>query len=182
MARKKNSHLNTGSPESGEPVFLAVGFLRRPHGLAGEMVMDVLTDFPERLVPGKTVYAGEEYEPLIIRSVRSHKLGKLIAFEDLTDCDVVARLRTTTIFTREEDLPPLPKGEYYFHQLLGISVYTENDEWVGVLSEILETGANDVYLVTNEDGEEILLPAIDDVVLEIDLQKKIMRVCLQDWL
>jgi 16S rRNA processing protein RimM len=177
--RKKTG--NTGSPEAGEPVYLAVGFLRRPHGVNGEILMSVLTDFPERLYPGMKVFAGNSYDPFIVRSLRQHDRGALIAFEGLMDCDVVTPLRNKTLFIQANKLPELPNGEYYFHQLLGISVLDETGKNLGSLVEILETGANDVYLVKDSDGQEILLPAIDSVILKIDVDKREMTVRPQIW-
>ncbi len=182
MAREKEKLSKTGSPAPGEPLYLAVGFLRRPHGVLGEMIMDVLTDFPERLRAGKKVFAGESHELLTIRSIRPHSTGALIAFDGLVDCDVVGRLRNTTIYIPTHEIPALPDGEYYFHDLLGLSVVAENGDKIGNLVEILETGANDVYVIRSEAGKEVLLPAIDEVILHIDLEQKVMRIRLQNWL
>lgn len=182
MVRQREKLAKTGSPAPGEPLYLAVGFLRRPHGVLGEMIMDVLTDFPERLGAGKEVFAGESHESLTIRSLRPHNAGALIAFEGLMDCDVVGRLRNTTIYIFAHEVPALPDGEYYFHDLLGLSVITENGDKVGSLIEILETGANDVYVIRSEAGKEVLVPAIDDVILHIDLEQKVMQIRLQNWL
>jgi 16S rRNA processing protein RimM len=76
------------------------------------------------------------------------------------------------------DRPPLPEGEYYHHQLIGLAVQDERGLVLGVLTEILETGANDVYVVTAVGGNEILLPVIPGVVLDVDLPAKTMRVHL----
>lgn len=167
---------------SGEPLYLAVGFLRRPHGILGEMIMDVLTDFPERLKAGKSVFAGEAHETLTIRSIRPHNAGVLIAFEGLMDCDVVGRFRNTTIYILTREIPELPEGEYYFHDLLGLNVVAENGDKVGVLVEILETGANDVYVIRSITGKETLIPAVEEVILNIDLEQKVMRIRPQNWL
>ena len=181
MARQIEPNQNTGSPETGEPVFLAVGKLRRPHGISGEMIMDILTDFPERLKVGNEVFTGESHEKVKIRSIRQHNPGALIAFEGFMDCDVVGRFRNKMVYIPLDEIPALPSGEYYFHDLLGLTVENENGESIGELSEILETGANDVYVIKSNSGEELLLPAIDDVILNINLEKKVMQVRLQDW-
>ena len=76
------------------------------------------------------------------------------------------------------DLPPLPDGDYYHHQVIGLDVVDEAGRLLGKVTEILETGANDVLLVRSEAGREILLPMIDDVVLEIALTDKLIRVHL----
>ncbi len=172
----------TGSPRSGEPVFLVVGKLRRAHGVKGEMLMDVLTDFPERLRAGKTVYLGEEHLAMRLTHVRRQDVALLVTFEGFEDPDAVAPLRNLLVYIKAERLPKLPDGEYYHHELLGLSVVDENGAPVGTLSEILETGANDVYLVLSPQGQEILLPAIENVILEVNLDRREMRVRVPEWL
>lgn len=172
---------NTGSPPPGEPVFLAVGKLRRPHGIHGEILMDVLTDFPERLMAEKTVYLGDEHRPLRITYLRSQDRAILISFEGYEDSDQAGTLRNQIVYVRSDALPDLPAGEYYHHQLLGLKVIGEDGTDLGFLSEILETGANDVYLVVSPEGQETLLPAIESVILGVDLETRMMRVRLQEW-
>lgn len=181
MARRKEHNQDTGSPETGEPVLLAVGKIRRPHGVLGEMIMDILTDFPERLKVGKEVIVGESHEKFKLRSIRPHNRGALIAFEGFMDCDAVGSFRNKMVYVPAEEIPALPAGEYYFHDLLGLAVVDEDGERIGTLAEILETGANDVYIIKTDAGEEVLLPAIEDVILNVDLDKKVMQVRLQDW-
>lgn len=181
MAPKGRNSNQSGSPDSGEPLMLAVGKLRRPHGVSGEIQMEVYTDFPERLQPQKTVYVGPAYEPLQIASLRRHNLLILISFDGFEDRDQVGRLRNQIVYVSGESLPALPEGEYYHHELLGLAVFNESGVGLGVLTEILETGANDVYLVETAEGKELMLPAIDDVILAIDLAERTMRVRPPLW-
>jgi 16S rRNA processing protein RimM len=167
-----------GSPGEGEPVFLVVGKLRRPHGLRGELIMEVITDFPERLEPGVQVYVGEGFRPLRIRSRRWHGKLLLIAFDGYHEREAAGEFRNWLVYVRADDRPPLPEGEYYEHQLLGLRVVSDEGKFLGWLAQILETGANDVYIVRPESGPDILLPAIDDVILDIDLARAEMRVSL----
>lgn len=177
----KSDNPETGSPETGEPVFLAVGKLRRPHGIQGEIVMDVLTDFPERLRPGKKVYVGVNHEVLTLKTVRAMDQAMLVTFEGIADSGQAGRLRNHMVFIRGEQLPSLPEGEYYHHQLLGLKVMDAAGKELGFLSEILETGANDVYVVVHPDGNETLVPAIPGVVEDVNLDEKLMRVNLPEW-
>jgi len=170
-----------GSPLSGEPAFLAVGVIRKGHGVNGELLMDVLTDFPRRLRARKTVYLGENHEPYVLTRVRSHVDTLLLSFEGIEDLDTAEKLRNLTVYVRTEDLPPLPEGNYYHHQLIGIRVVDEDGKEIGHLTEILETGANDVYVVVNEAGEETLLPAIVDVIKTVDVGQGVMTVSPQEW-
>ncbi len=170
-----------GSPRSGEPVFLAVGKLRRPHGVKGEMLMEVLTDFPQRLWSKKTIYVGERHEPMVINTIRPQDRALLLTFEGIEDCDTVGKLRNLIVYVKNADLPKLPEGEYYYHELLDLTVIDENGQKLGVLSEIIETGANDVYVVQPPEGDEILLPVIDGVILNVDLERREMRVHPPEW-
>ena len=108
--RKSFEHSNAdvaGSPHPGEPVFLAVGKLRRPHGVHGEMLMDVLTDFPERLTPGKRMTVGPRHTPIQIRSVRGHDQALLIAFQGYDTPEQAGELRNQILYTSAVDEPAL---------------------------------------------------------------------------
>lgn len=182
VARSYRLPSNAGSPQ-GEPLYLAVGKLRRPHGIRGEMVLEVLTDFPERFRAGAVVYVGPRRVPLTIRSVRPHRDLLLVAFEGYEDRNQVEALRNMLVAVPAEEAPPPDEGEVYLHQLLGLRVVTDEGVALGRLVEILETGANDVYIVEPEEGgAEILLPAIDEVVLRIDLERGEMTVHLLEGL
>lgn len=172
----------TGSLSVGEPEYLAVGFLRRPHGVHGEMIMDVHTDFPERLQGGVTVYVGDEHKPLLIADRRPYSSGMLVHFRGIRTPEAAGLYRNTWVYVLTADRPPLPEGEYYHHQLLGLSVITDDGRELGLLTDIIETRANDVYVVKDRDGGEILLPAIASVVLEVDIERRQMQVHILDGL
>ncbi len=178
---RQNNDSSTGSPVSGEPVYLAIGRFRRSHGLQGEIILEVLTDFPERIQPGMQVYVGNKYQEYLIRTVRPHGAYLLLSFGEFTSPEAVSVLRTQMVYTRSESLPELSEGEYYFHQLVGLQVIDEGGKALGVLEEILETGANDIYLVRQPDGEELLLPVIDQVILKVDLERKVIVARPQIW-
>ncbi|MBV6394783.1 MAG: Ribosome maturation factor RimM [Anaerolineales bacterium] len=182
MARKTSpANAGSGSP-TGESVFLIVGFIRRPHGLRGEMIMDIHTDFPERLKPGTKVYIGEQHRPMTIATTRPHATGMLVGLHGLTTPDLAGPLRNTYVYVSAKDRPPLPEGQLYHHQVLGMRVVTDEGRELGKLTDIIATGANDVYVVTGEDGKEVLLPAIKDVILEYDVPNGEIRVHLLDGL
>jgi 16S rRNA processing protein RimM len=183
MASKKSkAAVETGSPTVGEPEYLVVGFLRRSHGIRGELLMDVRTDFPERLKTGKTVFVGDSYQPMVIASLRSISIGMLVRFRGIKTPEEAGQYRNTWVYVPTANRPALPEGEYYHHQLVGMNVVTDEDHQLGVLADILETGANDVYVVRDPDGNEILLPAIPPVILEVRLADRQMRVHLLDGL
>lgn len=167
-----------GLPPSGKPAFLAVGRIRRPHGLRGEVLVELLTDFPERIKPNASLFLGNSHRELVVVSVRNHKDGLLLGFNEYQDSESARKLGNHLIYVRVDALQKLPEDQYYHHDLIGIQVFTDEDRVLGVISEIIQTGANDVFIVQDYRGEEILLPAIADVIQDIDLLNKTMKVRL----
>ena len=178
MAEHNNA---SGSPD-GEPVYLTVGFLRRPHGLRGEIIMDLHTDFPERLKRGRKLLVGDDHILMTLSGSRPHANGMLIKFEGVETPEDAGKFRNQWVYVRASDVPPLPEGQIYQHELFGFAVRDENDQPLGEVVEIIETGANDVYVVKDDSGREILLPAIPSVVLELDPVRRMMRVHLLEGL
>ena len=170
-----------GSPSAGEPVvYLAVGTLRRSHGIRGDLVLDVMTDFPERLKPGTHIYVGDKKQPLKITRRRPHNEGLILGFEGISNSEQTAKYRAQVVYVLAEDRPALPEGEYYHHQILGLKVMDEAGVDLGIITEIIETGANDVYVVTRDDRtpKDVLIPAIQQVLLDVNLETRIMQVHL----
>lgn len=170
-----------GSPR-GEPVYLTVGFIRRPHGVRGELIMDIHTDFPERLRAGAKVFLGEGHKPAKLASARPHGTSLLVAFQGLDTPEKAGALRNTWVYVPAANRPPLPDGKIYRHQALGLRVVTDDGRELGSLVDIFETGANNVYVVKTAEEKEILLPVIPEVVLGIDLEQGEIKVHLLDGL
>lgn len=169
---------NPGSPAKGEPVYLAVGMLRRPHGVRGELLMEVHTDFPERLKPGLEIFVGEARQPMTLDRVRGHKDGLLVGFAGIETPEAAGLYRNTHVYVTAKDRPRLPDGVYYHHEILGLRVLDDTGRELGVLTEILVTGANDVFVVTRPGGDELLIPSIPETVLEISPEARQIRVHL----
>ena len=168
----------SGSSQPDQPVFLAIGKLRRPHGVRGEIIMDILTDFPERLSCGSLLYIGETHQEIRLNSIRPNGTTLLVSFAGYTTPETAGEFRNQIVFVPAADRPPLPDGEYYHHQLIGLRVVSDEGRDLGVLREILETGANDVFVVRPSMGSDILLPAIDPVILQVNLEQGEMLVHL----
>jgi len=168
----------SGSPSKGEPVYLAVGLLRRPHGVHGEILMEVYTDFPERLEDGTTVFLGAKHKPATIRHIRHHNEGLLFSFEGVDTPESAGLLRKQLVYVKTATRPALPAGQYYHHQMIGMTVVDDSGNELGQLTEIIETGANDVYVVLSGTGKELLLPSIRQVVLDVDVESNRMIVHL----
>ena len=175
------SKKNPGSP-SGEPVYLAIGFLRRPHGVTGEIIMDLHTDFPERIKSGRKVYLGEKHEVGTIGTVRQHGNGLLVRIKGFDTPEAAGRFRNQWVYVQSKEVPPLPEGQHYKYELVDLEVVDDDGNKLGILAEIIETGANDVYVVKSESGKEILLPAIPSVILDIDMNARLMKVHLLEGL
>jgi len=178
VSKKNSSHKDSGSPNTGEPVYLIVGYLRRAHGVHGEMVMQVITDFPARLKAKSKVFVGKHYHPMTVQSIRAHSEGMIIKFDEFHNPEDTANYRNQFVYVTSADRPKLPKGQFYIHELVGFDVVDEEEKSFGTLSDVLQTGANDVYVVTQPDGKEILLPVIASVVLDIDADRHVIHVHL----
>lgn len=172
----------SGSPRTGEPEYLVVGRLQRPHGVMGEILMRVVTDFPERLKGGTEVFLGPEHKPAMIADARSVRDGLLIRFDKVESREAAAALRNLTVWVPASNRPALPKGYYYHHELIRSTVVDEQSNILGELAEIIETGANDVYVVRNAQGQELLLPGIPGVLLGIDAVKHQVEVRVPEGL
>jgi 16S rRNA processing protein RimM len=155
---------------STEPRFVAIGQIVRPHGVHGEVAVEVWTDFPERFTPTSTVYLGDAVtaQPRRVSSVRWHKERVLLAFHGCTDRTCADTLRGLLVQIPVEDAMPLPEGEYYPYQLVGLSATTVDGEDLGRIVDVLFTKANEIYVVKGPRGE-IWLPAVADVVERVDL-------------
>lgn len=178
MSPSKKS--TAGSPSDGEPVFLAIGRLRSAHGVSGEITMEVWTDFPERIKIGSTLFLGETHDTVLVESIRTKGRFLLLGFDGYDDRDQVNQLRNSIVYKQGAGIPSLPEGEYYHHQLIGMKIVTESGETLGKVIEILETGANDV-LVVDQNGVELLLPVIKDVIIKVDLPAGEIKVRLPRW-
>jgi len=178
MPDPENNH--AGSPFTGEPVFLAIGRLRSAHGVHGEINLEIWTDFPERIKTGSKLYLGEDHQEVTVTAVRGKNRLLLLSLQGYDVRESVNTLRNQIVYTQADNLPKLPHGQYYHHELVGLHVVDENGAEIGVIQDLLVTGANDV-LVLSDHGKELLIPLIKDVVLSIDLTAGLVKVKLPHW-
>ena len=150
------------------PESLIVGRILAPWGIRGEVKVEVLTDFPERFAPQKVVYLNAR--PLEIESCRPHKQHLVVKLATIDSVEDAERLRGQDLTIPRSELYPLPEGQYYTFQIIGLDVLTTEGQYLGQVTDIMATAGNDVYIVEGEGGE-ILIPAIEDVVKSIDLKK-----------
>ena len=162
--------------------YFHVGTVANTHGIRGGVKVAPTTDDPKRFNQLKTVLAEGDIL-LTIKSVAHMRTTVLIYFEGCDDMSAAEKLKGKKLYFKESDAPPLEDGEYYILDLIGLRVVTEDGEALGVISDVLQTGANDVYFVSpSEGGKDILIPAIKQCVLDIDIKGGAMTVRLLDGL
>lgn len=157
------------------PDYLVVGRVLRPHGVRGELRLEVQTDSPGHLEEVSKVYVGGRHKAYDLEAFRMHRGVLLVTLAGVLDRDQADRLRGELVSVRFGDAAPLGKGEYYHHQIIGLNVVADTGEDLGQIVEIIQTGANDVY-VTRGPGGEVLLPAISSVILSIEPPKVVVHL------
>lgn len=166
--------------ESGIGREILVGKVTRPHGKWGEVVVKVMSDFPGRFASGEFLFISG-LPRRIQRSYRPQPHIAVLKLEGISSLDAAVRLKGANITIPQEVVPSLPAGSYYHFQLLEMEVCTSEGELLGRITNIFPTGSNDVYVVTL-DGSETLIPAIDDVIQDVDVHAGRMTVVLPEGL
>ena len=135
------------------------------------LLVDAFTEIIHSIRPSNEILLGPQKVPAVVRSFRPHQARFLLSIEGCDDRRAAENYRGQDICLRLDDVEPLPEGVYYHWQILGLTVITEEGEDLGKVDQILETGANDVYLVRDQAGNELLIPAIKSVILLTDLRE-----------
>ncbi len=163
---------------------LQVGVISNTHGVRGEVKVFPTTDDARRFKKLKTVLldTGAQTREMKIESVRFFKQFVILKFQGIDDMDAALPLKGKSLLVRRQDAVRLKKDEYFIADLINLEVYDDADQQLGVVTDVLQTGANDVYAVRMTDGRELLLPAIKECVLNIDMEKRQMRVHVMDGL
>lgn len=150
-----------------------VGKIVNTHGIKGEVKVLRISDFEERFAPGESVYVIKNDKPikLIITAHRIHKGFDLVQFKGYENINLVEPFKGCELKIREEQLTDLNEDEYYYYEIIGCEVFTTDDKKLGQIKEILSPGANDVWVVKQNQGKDILIPYIEDIVKEIDIDE-----------
>ena len=165
----------TSSSPSAADNRIVIGKLGAPHGIRGELRVIPLTDFPERFENLKQVYVEDAL--LDIESVKYHKQFVIIKFKQCPVREEAARLTGMLIYIDKKDAVPLEEGEYYTFDIIGLEVFDVDGNTLGNVTEVLKTGSNDVYVVSQKgQAKQLLVPALKAVVREIDIEKGRMVV------
>lgn len=163
---------------SAEPRFLVIGRITKPHGISGEVRVEIHTELPERFSWLDRVFLGKvDPRPVSVEGVRFHKGQVLLKLDGYNNRQAAAELRSLWLQVPYEEGIPLEEGEYYLYEAIGLSVHTDEGDYLGDVTEILETGANNVFAVQGPHGE-ILLPDIADVIRDIDFDSRRITVHL----
>ena len=158
---------------------VVVGRVLGPWGIGGHVRVELHTDSRERFSAGSRVYLdGAE---TAVESSRPHKGGLVVRFSSVADRTAAETLKGASLTVPRDEVDPLPDGSYYYFQIIGLRVTTDDGDDLGRVHEVLATGGNDVYVVRGPSGER-LVPALHDVVLEVDLDNGLMTVNLPEGL
>jgi 16S rRNA processing protein RimM len=158
------------------PEHLVVGRVVRPHGIRGALILEALSPMIRSIEPESVVLLGAPPEQVTVLQIRPHRDRYLTQIAGCNSREQAERYRGMELRIPFDQVDPLPEGEYYYWQILGMMVSTMDGESLGEITRILETGANDVYVVQTAEGKEILIPAIAPVIKEIDLDNRTLRV------
>ena len=166
-----------------EQVF-QVGIISSTHGVRGEVKVFPTTDDMKRFKKLKEVLldTGKGTLTLEIEGVKFFKQFVILKFKGYDNIDDIVKYRGKSLFVTRENAVKLQKDEYFIADLIGLKVVNEDGSFTGVLKDVMETGANDVYIVKSQNGKEVLIPAIKDCILEVDFEKEQVLVHLLDGL
>jgi 16S rRNA processing protein RimM len=154
---------------------IVVGAITKAHGLKGEVVVLNRSDNPDRWSPGNTVFLGARQ--LEITASRPHGARLLVSFRGVTDRNTADELRGE-LTVRADQLPELAAGEYWPHQLEGCDVVTDAGRKLGHITDVIPNPANDLWVAVDDAGTETLIPALEDVLLEVDVHAR--RILVRD--
>ena len=165
---------------------LKVGKIVNTHSLKGEVKVISSTDFEEeRFKKGSKLLitrGNQLIREVVVQSYRNHKNFLLVKFEGIDSVEEAEKLKNLQIKIDSDEVGELEENEFYFHQIIGCKVFDENDKNLGEIIDILTPGANDVWVIKGENGKEILIPYIEDVVKKIDITSKKVNIEVMEGL
>jgi 16S rRNA processing protein RimM len=172
----------------GKDGFLPVGKIVGTHGVKGNLKVHSYAESVSVFKPDSlilAVHAGKIEKHFAIKWAKPHGKSILLSFKGIEDREKAKTLIGAKLFIERAALPELEEGVYYWVDIIGLSVFTTDNQYIGHVESVMPTGSNDVYIVKNntkEDSTEVMIPAIESVVLEIDFENKTMRVALPEGL
>lgn len=163
---------------------LRVGVIASTHGIKGEVKVFPTTDNPERFKKIKQIilHTGKEELELEIEGVKFFKQFAILKFKGIDNINDIEKYKGKELYVTRENAQRLGRNEYFVADLLGVTVTADTGKTLGILKDVIETGANDVYVVEMEDKKELLIPAIKQCILNVDVEAGEMQVHLLDGL
>ena len=163
--------------------FLQVGVISSTHGIRGEVKVFPTTDDPARFKKLKIVLldTGKELTELEVQSVKFFKQFVILKFKGIDNINDIEKYKGKSLLVPREDAVELEENEYYIADLIGMEVVTDEGEF-GILRDVMETGANEVYIIDSKEHGEVLIPAIRDCILDVDVENRRMKIRLMDGL
>lgn len=164
--------------------YLRVGVIASTHGLKGEVKVFPTTDDPERFRDLKQVFldTGNEYKSLNVAGVKFFKNQVILRFREFNDINEIEQYKGKDLLVTRDQAVPLKENENFITDLIDMEVYTDEDKRLGILTDVLQTGANDVYVVETDEGKEVLIPAIPSCILEVNVEAARMTVHILEGL
>lgn len=156
--------------------YIKVGKIANTHGIRGELKVLPLTDFEDRFSADHHFYLGEEKKTVRIDKVRFHKGAMIMSFDEFDNINEVEKYKGDFLYINKEDRVILPEDTFYVDDLIGFSVY-EEEQLIGTLKEIQTSYVNDIYLVDTGEGE-LMIPCVKEFILGVDLEAKKINVRL----
>jgi 16S rRNA processing protein RimM len=163
---------SSSNSQTPDPEWLIVGRVGKPHGVHGDVLVEIITDFPDRLTDGMEFGIGGDGGPEKfhqVHRVRLHKRRWLLSVKDIRDREAVEHWRGLYLYLPEQSLEELPEGYYYEHHLVGLDCVSEEGESLGVVTG-LETGGSQSRLVVQKEGREYLVPFVPQIVRRVELE------------
>ena len=163
---------------------LQVGVITQTHGVRGEVKVFPTTDDVNRFKKLKQVIldTGKETMPLEIQSVKFFKHFVILKFKGIDNINDIEKYKRCSLYVTREHAVPLEEDEYFIADMIGMEVCTEDGNIFGTLKDVIETGANDVYVIENAEHGEVLVPAIKECIRSVDIEKGQMMIHLMDGL
>lgn len=159
---------------------IAVARISAAHGVRGEVKLLPLTDFPHRFESTESLLLADGTK-LVLEAARVQRDMVLAKFRGMDTPEVWKEYRHKELYVTEDNLMPLPEGQYYIYQMTGLAVFDEQGNALGELTDVLQTGSNDVYAIKLLDGKELLVPAIESFVKQIDMNARKMIVVVPEY-
>ncbi len=185
-SKGRTSKVSRGRKTQGKRVpeppdgHVVVGQITGSWGLRGDVKVQPQSDFPERFSAGSELHVNGQRET--IEASRPYRGGYVIRLSGVTDRTNADSMQGSLLTVQEDEIPALPEGTFYHFQLIDMQVFSDEGEFLGAIVEILDTSANDVYVVRGDGVPDLLIPAIRDVVLDVDVEAGRMNVNLPEGL